>query len=333
MFCIPCGMEWHGKYGRRRKIGRIVIKAMKAYENAGGSLFAKDFDKLKFAATGWSMGGYEAELDTIGAEIGDITLELLKDTLQLTHPDHHPPERRALAERVTQELLALEPFIFPPPKRKPEDPFKVARDESFKSSGDDLTESLRKVFSYPCEDCADTTPSHYCDACRAEHEKRWQRDRERSRAKQRSWYRRRKLRREAWEKPDTCVICGKNLKRLGAKCCSSACRQNLYRQRKAGVPDKPPSQRQLAHRRERECEARIKYRWKRIADLRKGATVVVNRDGLRDFPRGTKLTIDWPAGWRFYVIVEGPNGKTVTLNRRDIDRYDVAPDDAEKLRA
>ena len=92
--CLTCGTEWHAKRSRQRKLGRVVIKAMKAYESAGGSF--SDFDKMKLASWGVSIPGFNA--DTIGAEIGDITSELLADAIQLTHPDKHPPEREDLAK-------------------------------------------------------------------------------------------------------------------------------------------------------------------------------------------------------------------------------------------
>ena len=132
LFCPPCCGAWHGEHGKRRKYGRIVIKAIRAYLDHGGGSYM-DIDKLKTSATAARLGGiFEASAnakrlldplgygaDSIGAEVGDITAELLQDTLQLTHPDRHPPERQELAKRVTAELLALKPFVFPAPK-KPE---------------------------------------------------------------------------------------------------------------------------------------------------------------------------------------------------------------------
>ena len=120
-FCPICAGKWHAEHTRRRKWGRIIIKAMKFYEREGGRW--DDFDKLKLAAAGIleDFGidplGYGA--DTIGIEVGDITAELLADTIELCHPDKHPSERRDLATRVTQELLVLKPFVFPAPKAKP----------------------------------------------------------------------------------------------------------------------------------------------------------------------------------------------------------------------
>jgi hypothetical protein len=106
--CFVCAGEWNAKYTRRRKWGRIIIKAIKAFEHEGGSL--SDIDKLKVYAIAGDLGlrvaGYE---DTIGADLGDITSELLADILQLVHPDHpwglqsHPARR---AERGTCKPVA-----------------------------------------------------------------------------------------------------------------------------------------------------------------------------------------------------------------------------------
>jgi hypothetical protein len=98
--CCPlCIGKWHAEHGRRRRTGRIVIRALKAYEEAGGQW--KDFDKLKLAAMGLvdlDPLGYLAGMANIEDEATiELTTELLTATLQLTHPDHHPPERRELA--------------------------------------------------------------------------------------------------------------------------------------------------------------------------------------------------------------------------------------------
>ena len=111
------------EHGRRRKWERVVIKAIRAYLDAGG-LF-QDILKLRLVAGGIALPGYEA--DCIGTEVGDITSELLAETLQLTHPDKHPVERRELAKRVTQELLALKPFVFPKPQPTPAPPHRRRR--------------------------------------------------------------------------------------------------------------------------------------------------------------------------------------------------------------
>src|SRR4029077_20971510 len=128
-----------------------------------------------------------------------------------------------------------------------------------------------------CEDCAETTYSYYCTACKTEQDKRWMADTERDRAKQRKWYKQRKLRRQKYETQEKCVVCGKKLrKRADANCCSPACRQKLYRQRKAGIRDKQPSQKQVARRSERERKARVKLKWDRLQTLDEGSTVVIN---------------------------------------------------------
>ena len=174
--CPLCVGKWNAEHTRRRKWGRIIIKAMKMYKKEGGSW--SDFDKLKRAAMlGGLLNAPEITLgygsaDTIGAEVPDVTSELLADTLKLTHPDRQPAERKQLAQRVTQELLALQPFVFP--AAKPE-PAPAPRDTSFKASPQPLKQPSRTAF--PCELCADTVPGHYCDACRAE----WGKARERER--------------------------------------------------------------------------------------------------------------------------------------------------------
>jgi hypothetical protein len=113
MMCPFCCGNWHGEHGKKRKFGRILIKAMKAYLAAGGR--SSDIDKLKQSATIGSLKvliGFDVQAisdplgygaDSIGADVGDITTELLTDTLQLTHPDRHPPERRA----VTQAHISM----------------------------------------------------------------------------------------------------------------------------------------------------------------------------------------------------------------------------------
>ena len=182
LMCPICAGKWHAKHGRRRKWGRIIIKAMKFYEREGG-LWA-DFDKLKLAATGL-IDPLEYGADTLGAEIGDITAELLADTIQLTHPDKHPPEREEMAKRVTQELLALKPYVFPAPKPEPATKLR-SRNAFVKVIQHNFTDPSQP--KYPCEACVDTVTYFYCDACRAEKERRRQEEREKQNAKQRKWY-------------------------------------------------------------------------------------------------------------------------------------------------
>ena len=230
LFCIGCGIDWHGKHGRRRNAGRIVIKALKAYFAAGG--LSRDINKLSLAASDISFPeislAYEG--DKIGVELPDLTSELLNDLFQLVHPDHQPPERRELATRVTQELTRLKPFVFPAPKPEPPPVYKPEpRDASLEVPREHLKKPSR---CYPCEDCADHIPFYYCAPCKAEHDRRINAELERERAKRRRWYQRRKAKRE-WLKPPLTCICGVKFKpkRADMKYCSPACKQKAYRQR------------------------------------------------------------------------------------------------------
>jgi hypothetical protein len=332
MWCIHCGMDWHGKHGRIRKLGRIVIKAMALYERAGGKLYGQNgVDKLRLAASGYSVGSLDG-IDNVGADVGDITSELLRDTLQLVHPDHHPPERKELARRVTQELVALKPFVFPAPKPDPDpDPVATpqARDASDKSLSDNLKDMLRE--EYPCADCEDETPYHYCDPCKAEWEKRNKAECERERAKQREWYERRKEMRELL-KPDLTCICGRKFKpkRADGKLCSAACRQRAYRQRMAGIDVHPSRQyldaaKERKHKRER--NARMKIKWKEFDGLKKGAVIIMNGADHYKFSRGTEFTLirDETRYWHTNILAEDSKGNWHTFRRQDVDKYDIAP--------
>jgi hypothetical protein len=187
--CPLCVGAWNAEHGRKRRTGRIVIRAIKAFQDAGGT--DRDIDKLKFSDFSYNNFG----LDPLGYMTGiaqmdeadiDLTSELLADVLQLTHPDHHPPERQQLAHSVTQRLLALQPFVFPAPEPKPSDSKPSTRERARKPEPEPEPEP--EPFRYPCPDCADTTPYFYCDACKAEWEKREHEEDEARRAKQRAWY-------------------------------------------------------------------------------------------------------------------------------------------------
>lgn len=228
LMCPLCAGAWHAEHGRRRKWGRIVVKAIQAYMAAGGGWH--DIDKLRLVASGLSLPGYDHG-DTIGADVGDITTELLSDILQLTHPDRHPPDRRELAKRVTQDLLALKPFVFPKPHQPTVQPALQARDGSSRAADRALDEALRRLASYPCYDCANAIPYDYCAECRAEWEKRRRAEREKNNAKQRARYARRK--RSHGQPPKICIGCDAELKsrRSDAKYCSAVCRQRAHRRR------------------------------------------------------------------------------------------------------
>lgn len=227
-FCGICAGKWHAEFTRRRKWGRIIAKAMKCYLNEGGRW--TDFDKMRLSASGFVLPGYGA--DTIGSEVGDITSEILTDALSLTHPDRHPPERRELAQRVTQELLGLRPFVFPAPKPQPTST-PPPRNRKEKVHTGYLKEPLRVTF--PCELCTDDVPYYYCTDCRAEWDKRQAAENKRQREQQRRWYAQRRRKQIAARPPTTCATCGEQFKakRKDARYCSNVCRQQAHRQRKA----------------------------------------------------------------------------------------------------
>jgi len=200
IMCLNCGLDWHAEYGRRRKAGRIVVKAIKLYFDAGGKF--TDIDKLKLAASGIDLHG-PYEPDTIGTQVGDITSELLEATVRLTHPDKHPPDRQDEAHRVTQELLALKPFTFPAPKAKPATP----RPRDACAPVQPRTDSKPLRLEFPCELCADQIPHYYCAACKTEWEKRLEAKSERERAKQRHWRKQRRRIALAFRDKTTCAMC------------------------------------------------------------------------------------------------------------------------------
>ena len=232
MFCIQCAMKWHGKHGRKRKLGRVVVKAIQLFFNAGG--LPSDVKKLELRALEADLGwGHLLGIpDTIGRDVGDITSELLRDTLRLTHPDHHPPERRDLATRVTRELRALEPCVFPAPKPEPIVSSEPAPTRPGRRTPDPVPSTKP---AYPCELCEDSYRSHYCTACRAELERRSEAKHDLQRHKQRAWYRTRQERRMGWQRRQ-CAAPGCESKfkppRTDAKYCSPACRQRAYRSRR-----------------------------------------------------------------------------------------------------
>jgi hypothetical protein len=219
--CLLCIGKWDAEQGPPRRTRRALIKALKAYDAAGGHLYGTDFDKLKLSASGYFSGD-------ASDDFRDLTTELLTATLALTHPDRHPPERKAEAQRVTQELNALKPFVFPAPE--PEPPPKP-RSESSAVSSKESGDALSRLLAYPCEDCCRTVPSLYCDACRAEYEKRQQAEFERRTTKQRAEYARRRKKVLANRPPSICPICLKEFpcKRSDARFCSDRCRQQARR--------------------------------------------------------------------------------------------------------
>ena len=236
-YCPICAGAWHAEHGRRRRAARVVIKAMKGYDQAGGSLYGTEFDALKLAAGG--LGIYHADARAAADEFRDLTTELLAATLALTHPDKHPPELKAEANRVTQELLALKPFVFLAPE--PEKPATETREPLVDLSG--LKDALSRHGRYPCEDCRDAIPSHYCNACRAEYEKREREEFKKRTALQRAEYKRQRRRAVNERELRQCATCKAKFKRArtDARYCSDTCRQRAHRKTRAVVTDKQRS--------------------------------------------------------------------------------------------
>jgi hypothetical protein len=251
--CPLCVGKWHAEHGKRRRHGRIVIRALRAYLDNDGRI--GDIDKLKQSAIcGDFLGmdlygevadplGYLAETANTKDETIELTSELLADAIKLAHPDHHPPERQQLAHSVTQRLLALQPFVFPAPKPKP-----ALYGSSTAGTPAPAERPVTKGPTYPCADCKSTIPLHYCDACRSEFEKRLAEENERERAKQRKQYAARRARR--WHSK-ACEDCGATFtisggsgkhKRKDARFCSDACRQRAHRKAvtdKSSIPADP----------------------------------------------------------------------------------------------
>ncbi len=245
LVCGRCAATFHATHARRQRAGRIVIKAMELYQRHGGAW--TDLEKLRLCAGGlgreWARDIVGYAVEPLAAEVGDFSSELLDDALQLTHPDRHPAERQALAQRVTGALLALRPFTFPAPKPEPEPespPDAPPRDGSAKVPDGDTGKPSRTT--YPCESCTDEAPYFYCDPCKREWDRRQEADLERERAKQRTQRARRRARRLARTPPVTCPGCGQAFTptRKDKRHCSPTCRQTALRQRRNGLKLSPP---------------------------------------------------------------------------------------------
>jgi hypothetical protein len=203
--------------------------------------FTSDGDDVdKFKITGFHgldpLGYLSGGTSFTGANT-ELTSELLAAAVRLTHPDCHPPERKELAHRVTQELLDLKPFVFPAPKPKPviQPTADDQRNGSSKSHPGSIKEPLRQ--SYPCAECRSTVPYFYCATCKAEWDRRRRVEHDRETAKQRAGYVARAAR-KARLRPATFCTCGAELPksmRKDARFCSNACRQRAHRAAVADV--------------------------------------------------------------------------------------------------
>jgi hypothetical protein len=165
LMCLLCSGKWLGKYSKIRKARRVLIEAMQAYSSVGGRLDGDDFERTKLEASGVFGGRSPIE------DFADLTTELLRATVALTQPDRHP-DRREEANRVTQQLLALAPFVFPEEKPEPR------KSEPKKPAADACSTPMQRepdkpsAQPYPCEDCRDTVPLYYCQTCKKRDGKR-----------------------------------------------------------------------------------------------------------------------------------------------------------------
>jgi hypothetical protein len=246
-YCPLCAGAWHAAQGPRRRARRIVIKAMRGYLKAGGNLRRDDLAELSCAAGGFSLRADDAAAARRD-DFADLTSELLNAAIALTHPDKHPPERKAEATRVTQELLALKPFVFPAPP--PEPPPKPC-DGSINSTNNELNKPSQP--DYPCEDCRHAAPAEYCIPCKAQYDKeqedkreRKERERAKKNARQRELYKWRL----ATRLTRSCATCGEGFKptRSDRQYCSPACRQRAYLKRDGHTSNAKPLGREQIER-------------------------------------------------------------------------------------
>jgi hypothetical protein len=238
MCCLTCVGAWHAQHGVLRNRGRIAIRAMRSFRDAGGS--AVDLNKLvdTVIADGFLSFdplGYLHDIAKGNDETIELTSELLTDVLTLIHPDHQPPERRELAQSITTRLLSIKPFVFPEWKKKLESPPPWARrNTSMTNSDEDNKEVLQE---YPCPTCRSTVPYFYCTACDAEWKRRKQEERERECAKNRHRYatkRQRQLQSMPARRCSGCCQLMAKERRRHIKYCSAACRIKAHRRGKVG---------------------------------------------------------------------------------------------------
>ena len=242
LMCLTCKGAWHGEHGKKLKWRRVLTKTMSLYKKAGGNLHT-DLDKIKRALVlGLAEPGFGA--DGMPNEMPDITTELLSDTLKLVHPDHQPPERREMAQRVTARLLELKPYVFPEPKPEPPVTHRpsddtVVMDKPSTATLDELWAEMKSK-AYPCELCEGQLTSHYCNDCKAKHEEKLEKDRaleekrrlERNR-RARERYQLRAQHKRLLQDETVCSNCASvfRAKRKDAKYCSASCRQKAYLKR------------------------------------------------------------------------------------------------------
>jgi hypothetical protein len=230
--CLTCIGKWNAEHGRKRRLGRIAIRALHAFLEAGGRV--SDLNKLTAAAMSGSAHiaaffpdfsdqlGYMTGVAGLSDEQIDLTPQLIDDAIKLTHPDAHPPERRELATQTSQALLALKPYVFPAPA--PKAPRK--HDSDVTANRSPRTKPSESRDMYPCAECRSTISYYYCDRCRTRWESNNEKEREQAAAKQRDYRERRRMRFAI-----ICANCKKvaSGKRKDAIYCSDKCRQAAHR--------------------------------------------------------------------------------------------------------
>jgi hypothetical protein len=119
MCCLLCSGKWHAEHGKRRRLGRIVLRAMQAFLEAGGSRI----DLTKLADTAGFQGlnafgsfgiqeitdplGYLAGVAATKDEVIELTSEVLDDTIklaQLVVTPWRPHEQYPLARRTASSM-------------------------------------------------------------------------------------------------------------------------------------------------------------------------------------------------------------------------------------
>ena len=156
-----------------------------------------------------------------------LTTETLEDAIFLCHPDRHPEERKAIANRATRELLALRGYTRPRPEPKPKP---VVTDNAGVSQepAKAVTRPLKPIL---CESCFLTTPFFYCDACRKIWEAGQRRGKDLRNKKDRKRRELKRLRAFKFQ-PLKCLSCGSKFDgRKDARFCSDKCRVRQYRLR------------------------------------------------------------------------------------------------------
>jgi hypothetical protein len=86
MLCLTCRGAWNAEHGKRRNRGRIVIRAIKAFLNAGGSIRHVDDLKLTALCSEGFGGGIPELEDPLGYLHGAMKPRPAKTSKPTTWP-------------------------------------------------------------------------------------------------------------------------------------------------------------------------------------------------------------------------------------------------------